>query len=49
MQGQGPAPVEEASAPAVVLRLGELLPQIQLSSRDMSALNIEGLANIWKV
>lgn len=43
------ASVEEFIAPAVVLRLGELPPQIQLSSHDIAALTIEALADIWKV
>ena len=42
-------PVEGFTAPAVVLRLGELPPQILLSSHDIAALTIEGLAGIWKV
>ena len=49
VQGEAMAAVEEVSAPAVVLRLGGLPPQIQLSSHDIAALTIEALAGIWKV
>ena len=33
----------------MVLRLGGLPPQIQLSSHDLAALTMEALADIWKV
>ena len=49
MQEQERSAAAAVSTPAVVLRLGQWLPQIELSSHDIAALTIEGLADLWKV
>lgn len=40
---------EEETSPAVVLHLGELPPQIQLSRQELAALPLGALTDIWKV
>ena len=49
LQGSAALPAPEASAVAVTLHLGELLPQRQLTPQDVAALTLASLADIWKV
>ena len=49
LQGSGTLPAPGASAVAVILHLGELLPQYQLTQQDVATLTLAALADIWKV
>ena len=49
LQAQGAAVPEQADAPAIVLHIGELPAQVQLSRRDVAALSLQALADIWRV
>ena len=48
-QGSGTLLAPGASAVAVTLHLGELLPQYQLTRQDVATLTLAALADIWKV
>ena len=49
LQGSGTLPAPGASAVAVTLHLGEVLPQYQLTRQDVTTLTLAALADIWKV
>ena len=49
LQGSATLPAPGASAVAMTLHLGELLPQRQLTQQDVAALTLASLADIWKV
>ena len=49
LQAQAAAVPEQAAAPAVVLHIGELPAQVQLSTSDVAALSLQALTDIWRV
>ena len=49
LQAQVAAAPEQAGAPAIVLHIGELPAQVQLSRSDVAALSLQALADIWRV
>ena len=49
LQAQAAAVPKQAAAPAVVLHIGELPAQVQLSTSDVAALSLQALADIWRV